>query len=439
MISTIWFLIKIGILAFIAYWLTSLSGSVLINFETYQIDASLNVFIIVSVVIVWIFSILLRALNAIINAPQAIATYNEKRYHKKGLQALAHGFSSVAIGDIRLAKHYTKRTHRYLKNDFGLGNLLQGLTAKLSGDEALAEKSFQSLLLNKETSFLGLKSLLITALDKGDLRYARVLIKKSYEEHPKQEWVLRAYYDLEIKSNNFDNALSILKKMIAYDMISKSDANDNRAILLYLNDDLKKAYKLAPLKLPLALKYLEQLVQDGKRRKSMSIIKTLWKKTPHPKLLDYWIRFAPTKAVNNAHIMAGWIEDLYRLNDNSATSSLYCGEALVGLGQKDNAKRFIKRAIALHPTARAYQLMHQIDPLGHREDNSIDIQMDKCWICTRTGKIYADWQPLSNGQYFNTIQWRYPEIDSNNGLGAGLNISLTPKTPLNNLFQSHLD
>ncbi len=373
----------------------------------------MGVFLVISAIGLWIFSILMRAIQSVLNAPKTIAIYQEKSHHKKGLQALAYGLSAVAAGDIRMADYYTKRVRRFLKNDFGLTALLEGLSARLSGNEKQAHKSFQKLLNHPETSFLGLKALLQTALDKGDLRYARILVERAYDRHPKQSWVLQSYYDLETQSGRYDNALALLKKMVANDVFNKDQVNRERAALYLAQHDFAKAYKASSKSLPVCLEYLSALAEKNKRRKSINIIQNIWRYHPHSQLLDFWIKYAPKKAISNPNLMASWIEDLYHMNSDSAACALYCGESLVKLRQPDQAKRFINTAITLKPTMRAYQIMHQIDPIGGWINNVPNAHPDECWICTRTRKIYSKWQPVSDGKYFNTIIWTYPDGLSN--------------------------
>jgi HemY protein len=406
MISTFWFLIKAGffVAAFMA--LISMGGHVSINFENYAMQSTLGLFLIVLVVLFYGLSIGFRTVRFIAGTPKNIASYNEKKAHKKGLQSLAYGLSAVAAGDVRMAQYYSKRASKFLTQDFGLSDFLNGLTARLSGDEKGAVKSFQTLGDHKETSFLGLKGLMNTAMDKGDMRYARVLAEKSYAENPKQLWVLKALYDLNCREELFEDALLILPKLKKLD---DCDYRDDEAILNLVIGDAVRAYKLNPQSLPVGLAYLKDLTEIRKRRKSVSVIKKLWRICPHPKLVDYWIKHAQKKTTDNRQAMVAWIEDLYHENTDDASSALYIGEAILRLDQKEQASRFLRGAIQLKPTIRTYQLMHKIDPLGGWMENLITASQDKAWICACSGKIMVDWTALGSDGHFNTIVWDYPD------------------------------
>ena len=407
MVSTLWFIVKTSILISLFMWLATLGGHIAISFQSFELSASLGVFLVVSIIIIWIISIVVRAIDVVLSAPQAIAAYNEKRAHVKGMQALAYGLSAVAAGDVKHAKYYTKRTSKYLKNDFGLSKLLGGLTAKLSGNELETKKSFEALLDHKETSFLGLKGLMQTALDKGDFRYARVLAKKAYDQNSKQAWIIKSLYDLEVKTRNFAAALPLLKKLEKTKAINKFEAQYDRATIYLTLGEIEKSYKVAPLFLPIGLAMLNEWSGNGKRRKSISLIKKLWLVHPHPKLVDFWIQHAPKKTNDNIFAMIAWIEDLYQTHTGSAPASLYIGQSIVGLGQKDQAKRFIREAIKLKPTIRAYQLMNQIDTTGQWMDNVAYAHQDESWVCAQTGKVYGEWVALTPDHHFNSVRWGY--------------------------------
>ena len=410
MIATLWFLIKVCLLVSVIAWILSVGGTVAITLQAYSISMTIGVFILVLCFAIWILSIAARAVGAIIYAPKTIANYNQRKAHKKGLMSLANGLSAVAAGDVKAATHYTKNVVRYLKNeDFGLSDLLTALTARLQGDEDQVRRSFHSLMLHKETSFLGIKGLLQTALDKKDYRYARILAEKAYSQHPKQVWIIKTLFDLEVQTHNYETAESLLKSLNKYDALTKEKSVNYKAMLLLGQGQVEKAHKVDPTSLPISLALLKELATTSKRRKSIQIIKKLWAVNPHPTLMNYWIKYAPKKTEANLTAMAAWVEKLYLENADNASSALYTGEALVHMGQKDQAKRFSKQAVTQMPTSHAYQLMHQIDKNAGWLEHLASASHDKTWVCVKTGQVYKDWKIVTDEGHFNSIIWGYPE------------------------------
>ena len=107
--------------------------------------------------------------------------------------------------------------------------------------------------------------------------------------------------------------------------------------------------------------------------------------------------------------MVSGVEDLYRLNTDSAESALYAGQAILRLGQKDQAQRFIKTAMETRSTMACAKIMHQLDPMGGWMDNIASLKQDKTWVCQKTGHIHSKWTPLSHDGCFNSVVWDYPD------------------------------
>lgn len=406
MISTLWFLIKSALFigAFIA--LLTLGGQIVIEAFGYSVTTSLGVFVILSLVGLYALSIVWRLVKAVLFAPKTLSASLEKRSQKTGMQSLTYGLSAVAAGDVKAATYYTKKATKLLKDDYGLVALLAGLTARLKGDEKQAEASFKSLLTHDETTFLGIRGLLQTALDKGDDRYARVLAKQAYDKNPRQPWVIKTLYGLELKHKNYDECFILLKQAERLKIFEKAKIKRDRAALYLEMGNSLKAYKTDPEFLPVVIAVLKIWAREGRRRKSMNLIKKIWARSPHPDLLDLWI---PLKKANDAQRIMGWVEDLQRLNPENASANLYVAEIALRYQLNAQAKRFLGLAIESKPTIRAYQLMARVDLTGEWNDLIGDGSSDKAWVCCETGQIYDQWQAFNGQGDFNTIEWAYPQ------------------------------
>lgn len=410
MFTTLWFLLKslfiIALFAFVIH----LGGTVSIALGSYTMSMTVGVFAVALFLILWCLSIITRFINMVVSAPQLLSDYNRQKAHKKGLQSLAFGLSAIAAGDVKAASYYTKRIVKYFKReDYGLSDLMTGLTARLEGDEAQVRRSFHTMMLHKETSFLGLKGLLQTAIDKRDYRYARILAEKAYAKHPDQPWIIKTLYDLELRTQNYEQAFALLKQADKKNVLNKEDIANEKALLLLGQGQIAKAHKFAPLSLPVGLKMLDEWSVENKRRKSVNLINKLWAKNPHPDLMDYWIKYAPKKTIDNMPAMAVWVEELYHQNADDASSALYTGEALMNMGQKEQAKRFIKQAFTQKPTVRACQAMYQIDANQAWIEQLAKAPHDKIWVCNKTGEIYNEWSIHGKFGHFNCLTWDYPE------------------------------
>jgi HemY protein len=402
-------MIKTLVLVSAIMWIISLGGAVDIAFESYRLSTTLGVFSLCLLAIFWIFSVTHRSILALLKTPQTLKAYQDKRAQKLGLQALAQGLSAVAAKDIRMAQYYTKRTAKYLKNDFGLGHILTAFTAQLQKDDKAAHKAFYKSLKYKETSFLGYKTLINTALDKGDFRYAFVLIQQAKDKHPDNPWILECQYDIQTRTEHYEAAKDTLKKRRKQELISKKTFQIECSYLTYAIGDWDAAYKQNKESLPLGLAVLKKLIAQDKNRKAQKIIRHLWSIQPHPDLMTQWIAVAPKSTLKNPDKMVAWIESLHALHSNSPSANLYTGQALMKVGFLKHARPYIEKALQKRPTLSAYQAMNTIDPVGQWMQNITHAADDKIWVCTVTGKKYSDWSILTPCGHFNSLQWDYPE------------------------------
>ncbi len=416
MIATFWFLIKSVLFVIAVTWLLSLGGHITIDFAGYSLSMPFGIFILSAILMIWILSVIGRFLAIILGTPQQLLGHSEIANHKKGMQALAYGLSAVAAGDARMAQYYAGRTTRFLTHDFGLSDLLTGLTQRLNGHDKAAHQSFLKLMNQPETSVLGLKALLQTALDKNDIRYARILATRAYNQNPKQPWVIEQLYNLELRHKNYDSALVLLDRLVRYSDLTKTEIKDEKAIIYMAQGNIEKAYKYDPYSLPIGLMIIGKWIENNKRRKAMNAIKKLWIDNPHPKLIDFWIQCAPKKVMNNPLAMVSWAENLYRLNADNPASALYAGQTILRLGQKDQASRFIKTAMDGYPTMDCARVMHQLDPMGGWMDNIANLKQDQTWVCEKTGRINPKWMPVSLDGYFNSVVWDYPDAHNASNL-----------------------
>lgn len=414
MLSTFWFLIKtVAIISALAF-IWAFGGDININAYGYDIRMELGAFIILSAVVFYILSLIFRALRKVAATPQTLQEYSHKRNYKTGMQSLTYGLSAVAAGDLRAATHYTNKANRLLADDYGLVALLSGLTARLKGDERQAEKSFKALLNRDETAFLGIRGLLQTALDRQDIRYARVLARQAHTMNPKQPWVIKTLYDLEIRMKDFDAAKPLLKQGVKTKTFTREQAAKDEAAILLHQGQKDRAYKMAPLWLPAIL----AILPEQSPRIAKKLIEIAWKEKPHPALLDHWITLAPKKSEDNIQKTMAWIEKLYAFNPDNASANLYVAEAAIAFHLNKQSKRFLDKALQIKPTIRVYQLLARIAENESHDYKQAQSWMelapsaahDMTWVCTKSGRLYDQWQAFSdNDTYFNAIEWTYPD------------------------------
>jgi uncharacterized membrane-anchored protein len=261
------------------------------------------------------------------------------------------------------------------------------------------------------------------------------LVDRALENSPNAPWAVKQDYTLNTVMARYDDAHASLKKMVRAEIISKDEFRYQKASVLLAQGEMKQAYKLAPDHLPIALAYLADLPVHKHVYKARKVIAAVWAQTPHPLLIQEWMTCIPVKKGKDKDKQVEWIKTLHETNSNDASSALYCGLALIKIGQKDEARPLIKQAVETYPTILAYRLMHYIDPIGGWLTYLHHARRDKTWVCGASGKHYEDWVIRPDGQYFDTLEWRYPD-----------DVPITKKMPranpiggLNQLFQANFN
>lgn len=438
MIRALWFAFQIAVVVYAAMWVADRPGSFHIEWLDYEIDAHIGVLLGTLLIVLLCAMAVYKGVLKIINLPKTIKSAREKKRDDKGLQALTLGLSAVAAGDAKLANYQSYRAKKLLSDNQGLSILLAAQAARLNGDEVAANKAFQRLLENKDTAFLGLRGLLLDALQSNKHDDAELIARKALSMYPKQPWLLRTVFDLEIKKKDWAKAEDILKQarkakaftagecdnlLAAFHMQYAAEHSDPKIKIKHYNAALKADAAFAPASIALAGKYIDL----SKLAKARTTIEKAWKIEPHPDLADMWRTVSPYKvgkdSVNKR--FKHW-EKLVSLNPAHYESQIAAADAAITEGLWDKARMYLEAAEKIDQTARLYQIWARLEEGLENQDEAYayfekaaNAKPDKIWVCVRSGNIYAEWQALAPPHgAFNSIIWDYPQQSGLATIGA---------------------
>lgn len=435
MLRAIWFAIQIGILLYAALWVSQRPGTFDIDWLGYQIHGQIGVFLAGVLLLVLMVLALHKIFLALIGLRRRYKDYRAHQRHEKGLKALTLGLSAVAAGDAKVANYQSFRAQKYLSADQGLVVLLDAQAARLNNDEKRAEAAFDKLLEHKETAFLGLRGKLLNAIQ--DQRYdeAGDMARKALGMYPKQSWLLRMVYDLEVGNKNWPEAEAVLKKAQKAKAMTASEVNGNLAALQMLYADetsiaakkeahYKKALKIDAGFVPAALALAKDYIARGDKRKARALISKIWVLNPHPAFVPLWEELATYKTVDKPAKKLKYYEKLVTLNPESYESLLAVARYALDFGLIAEAAQYLEQAKALDNTVRLYEMRAELEEAMNERDAALDTledgaaaKADKVWICRETGRVYEGWQPIAAPHGgFNTIVWDYPQLFAGHGL-----------------------
>lgn len=429
MLRAFWILLQLAVFTGGCAWLLMQPGEAQLQWMGYDVEVRTGVLLIGVLIFSLVFSWVYRVWLAIKRAPRALSMKLDARAQDQALQAVSYGLSAIAAGDAHTAEKQTARARKLIKHDHGLVPLLAGMTARLKGDAIAAELAFRELLNTKETAFIGVRGLLQLAIDRHQPDQALVLARQAYRMHPKQGWILKTLYALEVRQRNWVEAQNVLNKGVKTKSIDPARARNDRAAMFlaraveaqgrgaadqaYLLT--REAYDAAPNFLPTALAYVPFLIRRNERRGALRIIEKTWAVQPHPDLKDLWLKLAPEES-NTPGKTYQWLEKLAAANPDHEDSHLMLAESALSQSLTGEARTHLNAAQNIRKSQKSCRLMAQLEEkLGNHQaaelchDMSMTAHPDRVWICHETGRIYAHWMPFAPPHNaFNTIVWDDP-------------------------------
>ena len=431
MIRALWLLIQIGFVIGLVIWIAERPGTVTINWMDYVVTIQVGFFLLILLGFVVLGILIFSVIKGVLDLPQTIARYRAYQGRIKGLRALTLGLSAVAAGDGKTANYQAYRARQYLSEKEALPKLLSAQAARLQGDEAKAATIFGQLLEHKEASFLGVRGLLHTALESGDHVGALELGRKALKSYPKQGWILKIVYDLEIKLRNWKSADQTLIRAENAGVITRDKARSDRVAMMIAQaieakeagqeaeyrKFLHRAHKIdrefVPAVVMLARLYLDQ----GKCRAAISMIAESWKMRPHPDLVALWEQSMIPSGEPDGLARIKWFERLLALKPESVEGLLALARVLMQERLWGEARKHLEAAEVIRPNVNLYKLWAKLeeratgDQAKVREwlERAADAPRERVWICSETGRVYDSWIPVSDQGLFNTIIWDFPQ------------------------------
>lgn len=437
----LWIAIKIIALLAAGGWLLLQPGWASIRFGVYEITIQTGLLIIVVLAALYLAARLYQLWRSLLQVPANLARTMDERSQDKALSALSLGLSAIAAGDVAGAEKQRDRAIRHIRKDHGLVPLLSGMTARLKGDNLAAEAAFRQLLDNRETAFIGIRGLMQTALDRGHTGDALVLARQAARLHPRQGWIAKNLYALELKGRNWieaEKALAALQKLklatpleAAADRAAMAVAQAEERIALGRGEDAKafahKAYLASPDFLPAALLWLGHV--KGDRRKATALITRSWKNSPHPDLATAWMDMLPAKDRKNPAKALAWAQRLAATNPKAAESISLMADTALNHNLLGEARLHLKELnenqlnvslCRLH--ARLAEAEGSPQARADWMERSLTAAPDRTWVCRQTGTVFDRWQAYSPAaDAFNVIEWAAPR-------GAGTALRILPGT-----------
>jgi HemY protein len=424
MLRLVLFLIAITAVAVGLSWLADRPGSLVVNWQGYEIETSVFRAIVLLAMLLGLMMVLWSVLRQIWHSPATIGHFFNRRRQKRGLEALSSGMIAIGAGDRALATRYAIQARKSLPNE-PLTQLLRAQAAQLSGDRATSRRIFEAMLGAPDTEQLGMRGLFLEAEREGEREAARQFAERAMALNPQLGWPAEALFDIQCQEADWDGALQTLTVARRHNQIDRAVADRRRAVLLTAqaqameqsNPDRAmtlalEAHGLATDLVPAAAIAGRALAAKGNTSRAAKVLQRTWKRSPHPDLATAYayarIGDSPKDRLDRVIYLAG-------LRPHSAESAIALATAAIEAHAWDAARAALKPLIADAPTQRACTLMARIEAEQHGDKGrvrewlarAVSAPRDPAW--TADGVVSDHWAPVSpvTGA-LDAFQWRVP-------------------------------
>ena len=376
----------------------------------------------------------------------AISRYLNRRAEQRGYQALSDSMLALAAGEGRLAIRKAQRAESHLKRP-ELTNLIIAQGAEMAGDAALATKTLKAMVTDDRTKFVGIRGLVKQRLEAGDTETAMKLAEKGLAIRPQNAEIQDTLLTLQTRDENWQGARKTLSAKLRTGTLPRDVHRRRDAVLAlaHARDALAEgkieearreatnANKMSPDLVPAAVMAARMAVEGNQPRVATQIIRKAWDAAPHPDLAAAFAAIVPDE---DAAARLLRFRPLLAKHANSAEVRLLNAELLIANEEFAKARTVIGDLTETDPTARTLTIMAAIERGEGGEDQHVRAWLARAvtaprgpqWICEVDGKVYPEWQPVTDGG-FDTLTWKSAPVSSTGSADAAGILPLIVGTP----------
>lgn len=425
MIRALWLFILIAIIAVAASTLADVPGSVTISLPTQEIRVSIPVAIALVIVLSVATILLYRVITTFVDAPAEFFRWRAMGRRRRGFAAVTRGLVAVAAGDDDEARKQSRKAIS-LVGEPPLALLLAAQAAQMDGDEEAAQRYFTQMLQSKDTEFLGLRGLFMSAMRRGDTDQALLIAERARLLRPKTRWALAALFDLNVAKRRWTEASAAVDLQMKARQLDPAIAKRRRAIMATANAQAaresgqdeaavkfaEEALSLSPGFGPAAIIASRGAAAQGKLWRAASLIETAWAQGPHPDLAKAYAAMRPEET---PAARAKRLGSLAGMSPHHPESRILNAAAAMSQARYEEAKEFLRPLAERHPTVRVCMMMSEVErglggeSLAARDwaTRALKAPRDALWACGACLRTQNDWSPVCTScAGFDTLSWQ---------------------------------
>ncbi len=424
MIRVVLYLVGVAALATGLSWLADRPGSLVINWEGYEVETSVFRAIVLLALLLATALFAWSLLRHVWTSPAMLGNYFTRRRQERGLDALSSGMIAIGAGDRSLATKFAVQARKSLPNE-PLTHLLRAQAAQLSGDRATSRRIFEAMLGQPDTEQLGLRGLFLEAEREGEAEAAQQFAERAMRLNPRLGWPVEALFSLQCREGRWDEAMDTLATAKKHGHFDKAVADRRRAVLLTARaqelEDTNgakalelagEAHSLAPDLIPAAVIAGRQHASRGATAKVAKVIERTWKLAQHP---DLALVYAYARPGDSPRDRLERVRRLARMASHSEEAQIALATAAIEAREWREARQALEPLLEDGPSQRVCTLMARIEGEEHNDAGRVrewlgraaDAPRDPAW--TADGIVSDRWLPTSPATgALDAFQWKVP-------------------------------
>lgn len=409
-------------------WLTDHPGNVEVVWLGYEIRVQIAILLALVFFVCLCFLPVFLLLRHLLGLPSMLRLHGKETRQKKGMTALTHAFTALAVADTDTAARQTRKAEELL-GEGPLTALLGAQIAYRCDDILGTQQHLKEMLGFEETKFIAARALSSFARQEGNYPAAIAFARDALKESPKSLWNYRTLCDLYLREERWQEAEMLIRQARQKRRIPVEAAHHLLAICYHVQAErsfregqvetalhaAKEAHRQEPGFLPPALLLIRIFGDKGERRKAIAVLEKCFRAAPHPELSEALLDLCQDEPANK---LGKRTKSLAATNPTHPESQLLQAIVAMHLTQWDAARNHIKSALTLAESARPYKLLAVIETRQY--DNrqsatewlarSAEAMPDPLWICSACGHQHKRWQVrCGHCDSFDTLAWRNPQ------------------------------
>jgi len=403
-IRSLFILLGILLLIFLAAATTHDAGQASLTWAHYRVDTSAAAIVIfvgllaLAGVLFWNVALWLA------RSPQRAERRRLDLRRRQGDEALTRGFMALAAGDGKEARRLAIKAVDVSDNTV-LVRILSAMAARESDDATAARAAYTAMLGVPELKLAGLKGLMELAQREGDKPEAMRLAGEAYAQPRPSMWAFKALFDARLEAGDWREALSLIDGALNRKLISPLFSDRAKASLMaasaaYLDsagedvdqalDYAARAAKMQPSFTPGPVIAARLLMRANKPGRAEDVLEAAWAVSPHPAI---WLAYRDLVSDETPRERARRLQGLIDRNPQHRESRLLMLEKAL----LTNIKADIAAAMdALADDAAEDRLTRRLGGLMARSAQALgDLDGARTWLANASlSKGEPDWSDI---------------------------------------------